>query len=138
MQVITLDGNTVKWCPGSRKQNKRKTSKLQTRAVNVILSVLPGTLVLEEISIPVKCSGKNKILYLDIWLPRHTLAIEVQGNQHNEVVPFFQGKQQFAQQKTNDELKAEWFQQNGIPLIYFYNDETEDEWVNKLKKVLYR
>ena len=134
MKMIDLDGREVEWRPKGRSQHKGRVSKLQHRAVDIVLSVLPGTLILQEVAIPI---SSKKGLYLDIYLPIHKIGIEVHGRQHNKQVPFFQDTKQFARQRINDELKAKWFEQNNIPLLVFYHNESNEQWISKIKQALF-
>ena len=136
MIIQDLDGNDIEWQPGSRKQNKRVTSKLQQKAVEEILMVLPGTMVLQEVAIPIR---KGKTLYLDIYLPRHKVAVEVMGAQHGKArVSFFHTSEQCRRQTRNDKCKKEWCELNNIPLVYFEYNENPEQWKIKLRQVLYQ
>ena len=132
MIVQTLDGQQLPWKLPTKKSKTRR-SKLHEQALEVVQEVLPGTLILEEVGIPVK---KNKRLKLDIYLPKFRIAIEVQGMQHFKIVKHFQSKKQYYQQQNNDEDKAHWCRLNEITLVYFNFDEHWDTWKTKLNNVL--
>lgn len=99
----------------------------------MILEILPGTILLREVVIPVK-SGKR--LYADLYLLKHNLIIEVQGIQHTKRVSMFHTKKGFKKQKENEELKAEWCELNGIRLVYLDHDN-EEEWEGILREIIY-
>ena len=131
MIVKTLDNHEVKW---QLKSTGKKISKLHQRAIEVIQGTLPGVHILQEVAIPVR---KGKKLYLDVYLLKQMVAIEIMGAQHGKRVKHFQTSDQFRKQVDNDGLKAMWCQVNNIPLIYFEHDETEQIWRAKLLNVLF-
>jgi len=133
MQIETLDGVEMDWRPGSRKEKKYKQSKLQQLAVETILTVLPGTPILQEVDVPVY---SNKKLRFDIYLPKHSIAVEVQGSQHSKTNPFFTTKQGFYRQQENDEMKELWCIHNDISLLIFQYNEKPETWIEKLKQAL--
>jgi len=59
----------------------------------------------------------------DIYLPRRKIAIEYQGRQHYEPVPFFGGEEGFLRTQERDRRKAKLCTENGVTLIYFRHDE---------------
>lgn len=60
---------------------------------------------------------------LDIFVPELGLAIEYQGRQHYDPVPFFGGEDGFQKTRERDELKARLCSQNGVTLVIFRYDE---------------
>jgi hypothetical protein len=60
---------------------------------------------------------------LDIYIPRHKIAIEHQGIQHYESVPFFGGEEGFLRTQKLDERKARLCSENEVSLVYFRYDE---------------
>ena len=97
--------------------------------------MLPGTVILEEVSIPI---SKKKKLLLDIFLTKHRVAVEVNGGHHRKRVGFFQTRQQFNKQVENDKQKREWANINGIHLIELWFDEGTDRWEQKIREVLFQ
>lgn len=66
----------------------------------------------------------GRALWLDFYIPVFDLGIEVQGQQHCEFNPFFhRDASSFQIQKSNDEQKALWCEQNGVALIKVYYNE---------------
>ncbi len=59
----------------------------------------------------------------DIYLPGRKVAIEYQGRQHYEPVPFFGGEEGFLRTQERDRRKAELCAKNSVTLIYFRYDE---------------
>ena len=132
MLITRLDGVEGKWSPLTN-TTKKKKSKLQERAVEVIKAVLPSTMILQEVAIPI---DNKKRLYLDIFLPMHRVALEIQGRQHDKRVKFFQTRHQHNRQLENDKLKSDWCRLNNIPLLYFNHDEDAKTWEIKLREML--
>ncbi|MGA2525626.1 MAG: hypothetical protein ABSF79_03295 [Smithellaceae bacterium] len=60
---------------------------------------------------------------LDIFIPGLKLAIEYQGLQHYEPVPFFGGEEGFSRTQSRDKRKADLCAENDVTLIYFRYDE---------------
>lgn len=60
---------------------------------------------------------------LDIYIADLGLAIEYQGRQHYEPVPFFGGEDGFRQTQARDRLKLELCMANGVDLVFFRYDE---------------
>jgi len=60
---------------------------------------------------------------LDVFIPDLRLAIEYQGRQHYEPVPFFGGGDGFQQTQERDRLKASLCSENGVTLVFFRYDE---------------
>lgn len=111
------------------KQNTRNTSSYHALARELIKEVYPAYQFIEEFYMP----GCNK-LFLDFFIPRKLVAVEVQGKQHTEHNYFFhKSKLEFVRAKKRDANKAEWCAINGITLVQLLEGETEDEWRTKLK-----
>jgi len=60
---------------------------------------------------------------IDIYVPRLGIAIEYQGRQHYEPVPFFGGEEAFAVNRVRDQRKSDLCEQHGVRMIYFRYDE---------------
>ena len=131
MKIIRLDSCEDNWSPLASATVKKR-SKLHEKALEVIRKVLPATMILNEVAIPI---DRKKKLYLDIYLSQHKIAIEVMGKQHKKKVPFFQTKRQFGKQLENDALKKEWCLLNSIVFLEFWFDR-EDVWELKLREIL--
>ena len=60
---------------------------------------------------------------IDIYVPRLAIAIEYQGRQHYESIPFFGGDEALAANRARDQRKADLCRQHGVRMIYFRYDE---------------
>jgi hypothetical protein len=130
MNVIDLNGNLVKWNPSSKA--RATASKLHKTAVSIINDMFPTINVLEEVTIP----GRGNKLYIDIYIPIFNLAIEVNGRQHYNFVPYFHRTRfDFLKQKERDRIKREWCETNNIKILDLKYGE-EDEWETKIKQSL--
>ena len=78
-----LDGKEHKLILQSTKRKTRAKSAPHQKALSLLLEILPGVVIFEEVTLP-GCG-----LYLDIFMPSISLAVEVHGRQHYEFVPFF-------------------------------------------------
>ena len=77
-----------------------------------LVSLFGSEVILEDFVIP--RSG----LSLDFFMPRHRIAFEIQGRQHDQFVPFMHGDRLgFRKQLERDNRKAEWCKANNIRLI---------------------
>lgn len=93
------------------------TSKLQRR-VSEFLSVHFGGYVIYENVSPEWLSTGESRPQLDFYIPALNLAIEVQGEQHFQYVPFFhKDKSGFEHRLSLDEFKRETCQRIGTKLI---------------------
>ncbi len=71
-----------------------------------------AAVILEEFPIP------DERLFLDFYLPHHTLVFEFQGTQHDTFNKFFHlNKDGFKRSQERDSRKAEWCQVNNIVLV---------------------
>lgn len=59
----------------------------------------------------------KKPLSFDFWLPDYRIAIECDGIQHREPVPFFGGETRLEEQIHKDNIKTDWCIQNSAFLI---------------------
>lgn len=63
---------------------------------------------------------KNKYpLPFDFFLPKISVAIEYDGDQHNKVVTFFGGFEEYEKRKINDNIKSKYCSDNRITLLRF-------------------
>ena len=61
----------------------------------------------------------NYHLTLDFYLPRYSIAIECQGEQHFEAVGYFGGKENLEKTQKRDITKKQLCKDKGVKLIYF-------------------
>lgn len=100
-------------------------SKRQFEIGRIICTRFKIDPILEDVSLP------NSRLSLDFYLPQRKLAIEVQGEQHNEFNPFFhEDISDFNAQKDRDAQKLQFCELNGITLLTFETVEEAKEYFN--------
>ena len=130
MKVRTLDGGYTSWNLGDYVGKQRlDCSAVHEQTREFLKNQYPATQVLEEVYIP------GERLFLDFFIPSFKLAIECQGVQHGKYVPFFHGtKLEFAKAMQRDSRKLSWCSLNGIRLEYFFPEEDEDKWKQKIKR----
>jgi hypothetical protein len=128
MRVKGIDGKTHSWNLGQYVDSQHPNpSELHLRARNYFKDKWPAAQLLEEVYLP------GESLYLDFYIPTFKLACECQGNQHNQHVPFFhKTKFDFIKAQSRDRRKVDWCKLNNIKLIFFFPQESEDEWDKKL------
>lgn len=129
MKVKGLDGRVHNFSgqrvePGDTRP--RSSGHLRARVLlNELFGLEP---IWEEVFLP-GCKGS---LYLDFFLPRRMLAVEVQGQQHFSCVPHFHGGAAgFRKQRERDARKREFCEMNGIRLVELKDNECND-WRGKL------
>lgn len=101
--------------------------KFQSQVGEILDDLFPGCHVLEEFP----CKGDA--LYLDFFIPRRLIAVEVQGDQHKKFNPFFHKTQaDFLAQKNRDRRKVQWCEINKIHLVKIDYGESKTNIINKL------
>lgn len=129
MKVKDLQGKTHTWSLREYvgKENTNP-SKLHIKTRAFLREAYPAIQILEEVFLP------GEILFLDFYLPVMKIAVEASGNQHFvDNRHFFPTKMDFYRAQARDKRKAEFCRINGIKLVYFYEGETEDEWLTRMK-----
>ena len=133
LKAVGFDGRERNWnlskCVVSGDQ-KRPRSKLHILARNILKEEFPYDTILEEVPLVGSHKPSRKsTLYVDFFIPSHSLAIEVHGRQHFEFVAHFHGDRKgFRKSKARDRDKENWLQNNNIDLIVLSYSGTEDEW----------
>jgi hypothetical protein len=126
MKYIGLNNKTYTLNTTKYLKKPHNKSKLHLRVRKFLEEFLPFTVLLEEP--PLKGFGKFT-LYLDFLIPSLSVAIECDGPQHHQHIPFFHPtKADFLRAKKNDALKAEWCCINSIQLLRFDDSQTEATW----------
>ena len=133
LKAVGFDGRKRPWklskCIVSGDQ-KRPRSNLHILARKLLREQFPYDTILEEVPLPGSHKPSRKsTLYVDFFIPSHSLAVEVQGRQHFEFVAHFHGDRQgFRKSKARDRDKANWLENNGIQLIALSYSGKEDDW----------
>lgn len=128
MKVLGLDGREYVWNLANyhNKPNINPSSN-HLRCRELLSQLYPTDAILEEVGLP-DCS-----LRLDFYLPRLSLAIECQGQQHYEYTSHFhKHRLGFADAKRRDNRKREWCELNRINLIELPYNEDIEEWKKKI------
>lgn len=108
-QIITWNTRESNW---PQKTESSCRSKIQFQIGQIIKKRYPLDPVLEDITIP------DTRLSLDFFIPHRKLAVEVQGEQHDQINPYFhKSNAEFEEQKERDELKRFFCELNGIKLL---------------------
>lgn len=95
-----------------KKASGEGRGKYQSEVGSILEEAFPGCHILEEFP----CKGEG--LFLDFFIPRKRIAVEVQGDQHYKFNKFFhEDKKAFAQQRMRDARKARWCEINKIKLV---------------------
>lgn len=127
MKVVDLSGRQVKWNLTGYQvaENDTRPRSQGHLAIRALLKKLfPLDVVLEEVSVP------NEQLFIDFFLPSRRLAIEINGVQHDQFVPFFhKTKPKFFKAQNNDRRKAAFCQANNIKLITLSDQDNESIWM---------
>ena len=107
-QIITWDLRESSW-PMTSSASCR--SKIQFEIGQIVKKRYPLDPILEDITIP------ETRLSLDFYIPHRKIAVEVQGEQHDQMNPFFHKTHaDFEDQKNRDELKRFFCELNNIKL----------------------
>ena len=77
--------------------------------------------------------GSKKLMSFDFYVPDMKIAIEYNGIQHYEPVPFFGGAEKYQNQVEHDNSKALFCLSNNIKLLVLPYWDTKEETISKLK-----
>lgn len=123
-RIHKIDLRPSKW---PRRPEADCKSKIQWRTGLIIDELFPNEIVLEEFFLP------GDRLYLDFFLPRKKIAVEVMGDQHYNFNSFFHGsKEDFLRSQERDSRKSLWCTLNNISLVVIRQSDKEDKVRNKL------
>jgi hypothetical protein len=126
MRVIGLDGREYKWNIGQYNRQRPVVSKGHQRARDLLKSMFPMEIVLEELTLP---GGGRSSLYADFFLSGPVLMVEVHGKQHFEFNSYhYKSRADFVAAQVRDKRKAEWCELNGIRLVILKDEDSDDEW----------
>ena len=133
MKAVGFDGKIRNWNVSKhvvKKDSLRPRSKLHIRARKFLQNLFPYDTILEEVSLP----GSNKpsrrsTLYADFFIPQHKLVVEAHGRQHYEYTSHFHPtKSHFYKSKGRDKDKMRWCEINGLDIVIFKYDESDEDW----------
>lgn len=134
MRVKDLNGKIHSWNLSVYvSDNKRQLrSSLHLKARELLQEYYRADMILEELTVP----GEH--LFLDFFLPSKKMVVEVQGPQHYQYTPHFHGIgpsgiKTFMEAKARDERKSEWCDINGFKLICLPFNESEEDWLRRIK-----
>jgi hypothetical protein len=74
--------------------------------------------------------------HLDIYIPKHNIAIEYQGDQHYYPIDFFGGEESFIKNKARDETKRQLCKQNNCELIYVNPGYDLNKIITEIKNII--
>lgn len=113
--------------PNKRIMGANSKSKCQSILGDILISIWPNVTIYEE----VPCCGTK--LRLDFYIPTLNIAIEMQGRQHDEMVPFFhKNKYGFMLSRSRDFTKDEWCKINNITLIKIFEKDLNKEMIRQI------
>lgn len=124
MKMLDINGNevVVDVRPTSYPVKEDSRSNFQKEVGQWLQEIFPRSVILEEFPIP---GGR---LFIDFFLPRECVVVEVQGRQHSEFVGFFHGSRhdkKYAGQKMRDMQKEMWAESNGFKVVSLYEGCTK-------------
>lgn len=123
-RIFAVDIRPSRW---PRRSYETSKSEFQWYIGNLVEAIFPNELILEEFYVP------YDRLYIDFFLPRKKLAVEVMGEQHYAFSAFFHGSMEnFKKAQERDNRKSLWCTMNDIRLIKVRDGDTEEEIRNKL------
>ena len=127
MKVLGLDGSEYNWIIKPNIITEEHKSKYHIRARYLLKKLFPFYKVIEEIKLP----GLD--LYLDFYIPGIRLAIEVNGDQHYNFIPFFHGtRNKFFKSQDRDKIKEDWCLLNKICLVVLNTKDTDLDWMDRI------
>lgn len=121
MKFLGLDGRTHSINIVGRMRTKCSDGHKRARAL--LKQLFPFDTVVEEFTIP------GSKLYLDFFIPKQMLCLEVQGTQHYAFNAFYhRDKAGFVSSQNRDKSKVEWCELNNFDLVELPDTESDDEW----------
>ena len=133
MKVKDLEGNVTVWRPAGNivgVNDTRKRSQLHLDARKLLYELFPTIPIMEEV--PIK-PRPNQNQYIDFYLHKLKLAIEVHGQQHFKFSSLYHvNAHGFLRQRKLDMDKEAWCMTNGITYIQLPFDESVEEWKKRI------
>lgn len=136
MNIIGLDGKEYSWIPSNNIVETERRSGPHAKAKDLLKERYPNDRILEELVLPgTKTSTRKSTLKADFFIPVRGLIVEVHGRQHTEFNNFFfANKMEFYKAQARDKDKKTWCDLNELTLIELFENETLEEWKEKLWK----
>ena len=129
-QVKGPNGRTYPWNLSGHivlENDTRQRSSYHLRARTILKLMFPVSPICEEVPLP----GTRQSL--DFYLPQQRIGIEVQGEQHYKMIPFFhENKRAFVVAKQLDAEKAQWCEINNVRLVCLAYSDTDQQWVDQI------
>ena len=113
MRVVDLDGNASVWkIKGHivKNNDSRPRSKHHLKARALLKEMFPTCQLIEEVSIAPR---KGEVLYLDFYIPLHSLCVEVHGEQHYKFIPHYHGNMMGLYIRQNMNLRISYMIKHG-------------------------
>lgn len=136
MKVTGLDGKIYNWNITKYKP-KNKCSKYHLRARLLLQNEFPFEKIYEELKLPgTKNERQIRPLFADFFISNINVIVEVQGEQHYKFNNFFfDNKLEFYRAQSRDRNKQEWCRINNIYLVHFPYNETNEQWLEKIRGI---
>lgn len=133
MRVKDLSGREHPWLIDQAPtllDDCRPRSEHHLRCRHLLRSLFPFDPVLEEVPVP----GEH--LYLDFFIPKRKLVVEVHGQQHYEAIPFFhKDNDGFNKSVKRDKKKDAWAKLNSFKIVVLPHWESNPEWIDRIKAI---
>lgn len=118
------------------KKPKEKCSQYHAKARILLKKIFPFESIYEETTLLGSKRLNRPNLKADFIIPSKKILVEVHGKQHYEYSSFFHGnKLNFLEHKSRDLRKEEWCHLNNIQYIELPYNETETEWICRIKNI---
>ena len=133
MLIKDLDNHSHNWQLTGHiaKGASEHKSSYHLKARTLITGLFPTLQILEEVPIPLR---RSETLFLDFYLPLKKLCLEIHGEQHYKLIPFYHSNMLgFLKAKKKDAEKQEWCQINNIQYIELPYHESTDDWRNRIQ-----
>ena len=132
MRLLNIHGKLIYKNVGKKriKWAKKSRSKLQTSVKNFLEQFWKSHIVFEEFPV------YGTRMAVDFLNATKKIAIEVNGRQHSEFVPFFHGTRlDYFKSIKRDVQKAEWLELNGYTLIELERKDIDELSLGYLEKL---
>lgn len=137
LKIVGLDGrehsiDVAKYLTNIRAPT-RKMSNPMKRAIALVTRLMPSDPICTEMYLP----GASCRLWVDIYLPLRSLAIEVDGAQHFKYNSLFhKDKQLLYRTQARDREKTQLLESNGITLVRLSDADNDSKWIHMIRQAL--